>query len=66
MIYDEGPEKASNVHLTRNPVPLMLISEKYKTAKLANGELKDLAPTILAMLNIPKPGEMTGTNLLTP
>ncbi len=66
MIYDAGPEKGQQCPShTRNPVPFMLISEKLKTAKLSDGELKDVAPTMLALLHIPQPAEMTGKNLLT-
>lgn len=65
MIYDDGPEKGQQCPShTKNPVPLILVSEKYQVSKLANGELKDIAPTILAMLDIQQPQEMTGTNLL--
>lgn len=65
MIYDEGKEKGQQCPShTRNPVPLLLISRKYKTAKLNNGELKDVATTMLSILGIPKPAEMTGENLI--
>ncbi len=44
---------------TTNPVPFMLISEKYKNAKLkAGGSLANVAPTVLELLNIEKPQEM--------
>jgi bisphosphoglycerate-independent phosphoglycerate mutase (AlkP superfamily) len=33
-------------------------------AKLANGALKDVAPTLLALLNIDPPIEMSGRSLL--
>ncbi len=67
MIYDEGAEKGQPCPShTRNPVPLFLISNTYKTSKLNNGELKDVATTLLALLEIPKPAEMTGENLITP
>lgn len=67
MIYDEGPEKGQPCPShTRNPVPLFLISNTYKTATLKNGELKDVATTLLAMIEVAKPEEMTGENLITP
>ncbi len=67
MIYDtEGPEKGQQCPShTRNPVPLILISEKYQHGKLTNGELKDIAPTLLKILEIPQPPEMSGSNVLT-
>jgi 2,3-bisphosphoglycerate-independent phosphoglycerate mutase len=49
---------------TLNPVPFILISEKYKELKKSEGSLADVAPTILAMLDLPKPVEMTGEDLL--
>ena len=47
---------------TCNPVPLTLISRKKY--RLHAGILADVAPTILDLLNIEKPGEMTGKSLL--
>ncbi len=49
---------------TTNPVPLVLISDMYKTEQLEDGRLCDLAPTILDLAHIPKPVEMTGVSLL--
>ena len=48
---------------TTNPVPLILVSneEKYK---IKSGKLADLAPTLLELLGIQKPEEMTGESLL--
>jgi 2,3-bisphosphoglycerate-independent phosphoglycerate mutase len=47
---------------TTNPVPIMLIGGGDKT--LANGRLGDIAPTLLSLLGLPQPAEMTGTSLL--
>lgn len=51
---------------TINPVPFLAISNKYmnKAIRLQTGILPDLAPTVLALLEINKPGQMTGRNLL--
>ncbi|MCL4440405.1 MAG: 2,3-bisphosphoglycerate-independent phosphoglycerate mutase [Firmicutes bacterium] len=50
---------------TTDPVPFVLVSERYKDAKLrAGGSLPDIAPTMLEILNLPKPPEMTGESLL--
>ena len=48
---------------TTNPVPLIYIggSEDYR---LQSGKLADIAPTILEILNIEQPGEMSGQSLL--
>ena len=48
---------------TTNLVPLILISEK-EGLKLKQGKLADLAPTILELMNIEKPEEMTGESLI--
>lgn len=47
---------------TTNPVPLILIDSDYKLDK--NGILGDVAPTILALLNLEKPDIMTGNKLI--
>ncbi|MBU6338437.1 MAG: 2,3-bisphosphoglycerate-independent phosphoglycerate mutase [Rickettsiales bacterium] len=49
---------------TTNPVPLILIGNNVKNVKLDNGALDDIAPTILHLINIAKPSEMTGKNLI--
>jgi 2,3-bisphosphoglycerate-independent phosphoglycerate mutase len=47
---------------TTNPVPVLLMGGG--TAKLADGRLADLAPTMLALMELPQPKEMTGASLL--
>lgn len=46
---------------TTNPVPLVLVG---KDAKLKEGRLADLAPTMLEIMGIEKPKEMTGESLI--
>ena len=46
---------------TTNPVPLILVGKK---ATLKSGRLADLAPTMLDIMGIEKPAEMTGTSLI--
>jgi 2,3-bisphosphoglycerate-independent phosphoglycerate mutase len=46
---------------TSNPVPLVLANSGLRLRD--GGELSDLAPTILALLDLPVPVEMTGTAL---
>ena len=48
---------------TTNPVPLILVTENEKL-KIKEGKLADLAPTILEILGIEKPTEMTGESIL--
>ena len=50
---------------TTNPVPVVLISDKLKNAELrTDGVLADLAPTLLTIMGLPVPAEMTGKNLI--
>jgi 2,3-bisphosphoglycerate-independent phosphoglycerate mutase len=49
---------------TTNRVPLVVSEEAFTLA--AEGELSDLAPTILAMLDLAIPADMTGKPLATP
>jgi 2,3-bisphosphoglycerate-independent phosphoglycerate mutase len=53
-----GPHTAH----TTNPVPVVLIGGG--PAALAEGRLADLAPTLLELMDVPKPPEMTGVSLL--
>jgi 2,3-bisphosphoglycerate-independent phosphoglycerate mutase len=56
-----------------NPVPLYLVAGDYKGRKFVNydslemetlGSLADVAPTILELMGIPQPNEMTGRSML--
>lgn len=47
---------------TRNPVPFVLINSDF--LNLNTGSLADIAPTILDIMDIPKPKEMSGKSLL--
>lgn len=49
---------------TTNPVPVILINYKSGVTLGNHGKLADLIPTILEMMDIPKPPEMTGKSLL--
>ncbi len=50
---------------TTNPVPVILVSNELKNVKLRNdGILADLAPTLLQMMGLPIPAEMTGKTLI--
>jgi 2,3-bisphosphoglycerate-independent phosphoglycerate mutase len=54
-----GPHTAH----TTNPVPVVLFGGGEDVA-LADGRLADLAPTLLALMHLPQPAEMTGVSLL--
>jgi 2,3-bisphosphoglycerate-independent phosphoglycerate mutase len=48
-----------------NPVPLIIFGNDYRTGKqIPQGILADVAPTLLSVMQIPIPMEMTGRNLL--
>ncbi|MDF2572195.1 MAG: hypothetical protein K0R55_3799, partial [Sporomusa sp.] len=49
---------------TTNMVPFVLVSEAHRGAKLNNGILADIAPTILELAGITQPAEMTGKSLI--
>jgi 2,3-bisphosphoglycerate-independent phosphoglycerate mutase len=55
-----GPHTAH----TTNPVPFIVIAEDAQQYSLKpNGSLRDISPTILGMMGINEPKEMTGTDL---
>ena len=54
-----GPHTAH----TTNPVPLLLSGARNR-ALVADGRLADVAPTLLELMELPKPQEMTGRSLL--
>jgi len=62
--YDTG--KPFTAHTT-NPVPLYLVAPQYAQARLrGDGILADVAPTILQIMGLPQPKDMTGRSLILP
>lgn len=61
MINEDG---SPNTAHTKNPVPLFIIDKTWR-GKLKPGKLGDIAPTILKMMGLPIPEEMTGEILTT-
>ncbi|WP_167342548.1 2,3-bisphosphoglycerate-independent phosphoglycerate mutase [Nonlabens sp. SY33080] len=57
-----NPDGSVNTAHTTNPVPLILIDQDIKSVK--NGILGDVAPTILELMGIEQPDEMTQKSLL--
>jgi 2,3-bisphosphoglycerate-independent phosphoglycerate mutase len=55
-----GPHTAH----TNNPVPFILCDPDFKGRLRTGGALEDVAPTILALLGVEQPSEMTGRNLM--
>ncbi|RMD50190.1 MAG: 2,3-bisphosphoglycerate-independent phosphoglycerate mutase, partial [Alphaproteobacteria bacterium] len=54
-----GPHTAH----TTNPVPVILVGGP-EGARLRSGRLADLAPTVLELMGLPQPDEMTGRSLI--
>ncbi len=57
-----NPDGSPHTAHTTNPVPCILIDSDYKSIKA--GKLGDLAPTILTMMDIKIPSDMTGNILV--
>jgi 2,3-bisphosphoglycerate-independent phosphoglycerate mutase len=57
-----GPHTAH----TTNPVPIWWITNTANGRSLRDGSLADLAPTIMDLMEIPQPDEMTGRSLIDP
>ncbi len=71
-MIDEQTGEPESSH-DASPVPFYLITQQYRGRKFVNsdrlaletfGSLADVAPTILALMGIPKPKDMTGNSLL--
>jgi 2,3-bisphosphoglycerate-independent phosphoglycerate mutase len=62
QMYDAATGQPHTAH-TLNRVPCVYVG---RAATIANdGSLQDIAPTLLAMMGLPPPPEMTGPSLLT-
>ncbi len=61
MIYPDGSQKPAH---SMNPVGFMAIGPKNKIHQVHDGGLQDIAPTILKLIGIEKPSEMTGECLI--
>ena len=60
LVNEDG---SPNTAHTKNPVPFFLVSKDY-SPQLKNGVLADIAPTILQLMQIHQPKEMTGKSLI--
>ena len=60
LVNEDGTPNTAH---TKNPVPFFVIDNEWK-GDLEAGKLADLAPTILTMMQLPLPPQMTG-NILT-
>jgi 2,3-bisphosphoglycerate-independent phosphoglycerate mutase len=61
MMADDGSPHTAH---TLNPVRFILAGQKYQGLALKDGILGDISPTVLKVLNIQQPQEMTGTSLI--
>jgi len=59
------PETGSpHTYHTTNPVPFIVVADNAKQFHLkSGGSLRDISPTILGMIGVPEPKEMTGSDL---
>jgi 2,3-bisphosphoglycerate-independent phosphoglycerate mutase len=62
LMFDEETRQPHTQHTTL-PVPLIYIGEK-QISLADEGSLSDIAPTILALMDLPQPEEMTGKSLI--
>jgi 2,3-bisphosphoglycerate-independent phosphoglycerate mutase len=61
--YMSNDDGSPNTAHSLNLVPCILVDNHYQTP-IKDGKLADIAPTILELMGIPKPAEMTGTSIL--
>ncbi|WP_375435267.1 2,3-bisphosphoglycerate-independent phosphoglycerate mutase [uncultured Hymenobacter sp.] len=60
-----NPDGSPNTAHTTNLVPCILADNDYY-GTLTDGKLGDIAPTVLALMGLPQPADMTGVSLLQP
>jgi 2,3-bisphosphoglycerate-independent phosphoglycerate mutase len=63
MMHDPSTGQAHTAH-TLNRVPFVYVGRPATVAR--GGALQDIAPTLLALMGLPQPPEMTGHSLVTP
>jgi len=62
MMIDPATGGPHTAHTT-NPVPLVLLDEVYRGTLRPGGSLRDVGPTVLALLGLAQPAAMTGRDL---
>jgi 2,3-bisphosphoglycerate-independent phosphoglycerate mutase len=63
QMWDSELNSPHTAH-TSNPVPVILVDERARGGRLRDGSLRDVAPTMLRLLELEPSKEMTGTALL--
>lgn len=61
MLYSDGSQKPAH---SMNPVILLVADSDKRISSVNDGGLSDVAPTLLKILGLPKPEEMTGESLI--
>jgi len=61
MLYPDGSQKPAH---SMNPVILLIADPSGEIKSVSDGGLSDIAPTMLKIIGIPKPNEMTGKELI--
>ena len=64
QMYDEQSHQKHTQH-TLNRVPALLFNAPASVHSLTDGKLADVAPTMLALMGVPQPVEMTGRSMLS-
>lgn len=62
-MFDETTGQPFTAHTT-NLVPFIMVANDVKNVKLSDGSLCDIAPTILQVMELKQPKEMTGKSLI--
>ena len=63
--YAINPDGTPNTAHSLNPVPFVYVANDAKSVKVSNGVLADVAPSILSVMGLEQPSEMTGKNLIS-
>ncbi|MEO5897834.1 MAG: 2,3-bisphosphoglycerate-independent phosphoglycerate mutase [Vicinamibacterales bacterium] len=63
QMWDDQLNVPHTAH-TSNPVPVILCNERFVGKRLRNGSLRDVAPTMLELLELERAPEMTGESLI--
>jgi 2,3-bisphosphoglycerate-independent phosphoglycerate mutase len=63
MMFDHDTAQPHTAH-TLNRVPVVLVNGPAGIGALRDGILADIAPTLLALMGLKQPAEMTGLSLL--
>ncbi len=59
-----GPDGKPFTAHTTNPVRLILVDDNRRSARLREGRLGDIAPTLLELMGLTQPSQMTGQSLI--